>query len=72
MLHKLLPSHANKKTTALAEDFMKKLKSDHPQLEYNNGQSAIPLVQGDVYPDPIELPQRDVYERPIVLGGQAE
>jgi len=68
MLHKLLPSHPNKKTALVAEEFMKKLNPDYQlKVTYDSSQSAIPLRQADVYPDPIEMKQADVFDSPIMM-----
>ena len=69
MLHKLLPSHPNKQTALYAEDFLLNIQSEYvtnsKQVTYDSSQSAIPLRQADVYPNPIELKDGDVYESPI-------
>ena len=68
MLAKLLPSHPNRKTQVAAEDFLLKLK---PEYAHKNAQvtyedhSAIPMRAADVFPDPIEMKQGDVFESPI-------
>jgi hypothetical protein len=55
MLHKLLPSHPNKSTAIVVEDFLHKLKAENPlhhSVTYESA-PAIPMRQADVYPQPI-------------------
>ena len=67
MLHKLLPNHSNKKTAIAAEDLLMKLQPQyaHANKSITHPTEAIPLGQANVYPDPIELKQKDVFDYPI-------
>ena len=72
MLHKLLPSHPNKSTAIVVEDFLHKLKAENPlhhSVTYESA-PAIPMRQADVYPQPIQLKQADVFDSPIQMQSQ--
>lgn len=69
MLHKILPSHPNKKTASVASDFLLKLQPEYVnrphQVTYES--PAIPMKQADVFPNSIELKQADVFDSPIQM-----
>ena len=66
MLGKMLPSHPNKKTASVAQEFLIKLaKNDKPSVTYE--QEAIPMRQADVHPQSIPLGQKDVIDEVIQM-----
>lgn len=73
MLHKLLPKHSNKNTAIVVEDFLLKLQPQyaHANKSITRQPDAIPLGQANVYANPIELKQRDVFDAPIQMASQS-
>ena len=65
MLNKLLPDHSNKKTAAIAQEFLMKIKTNK-QLPPNESE-AIPMKDKEVYDHPIPLGQKDVIDEVIVM-----
>ncbi len=66
MLHKLLPKQSNQKTAIVVEEFLHKIQPEYPKkISVTYEQPAIPLRQADVFPDPIQLKQADVFDSAI-------
>ncbi len=70
MLQKLLPMHSNKNTAIVVENFLLNLQPEYAHLNKSitRPADAIPLGQANVYPNPIELKQQDVFDYPIQMA----